>query len=121
MRTHWSHPYIRKLPVLFLCLSALSTFAHAAGTGYNMTYVGGVKTVTLPPELITFTAGPNVDLVTSVCVSCHSSDYPTTQAYMDRAGWLAVIDKMKNNFGMLPIGNTDESLILDYLTTYYGP
>ena len=119
MRTHLSCLSRRKLVTLFLCLSMFPVLVHAAGTGYNMTYVGGVKTVTLSPEEVTFTTGPNVALVTVVCSSCHSSDYPTTQAHHTRSGWLAVIDKMKNNFGMLPIGNTDESLILDYLTTYY--
>jgi sulfite dehydrogenase (cytochrome) subunit B len=120
MRTHWSCPYLRNLCALCLCLSVCSTVAHAAGTGYNMTYVGGVKTVTLPPETATFKDGLNVVLVTNECASCHSSDYPTTQPYQDRAGWLAVVDKMKDNFGMMPLGNTDEALIIDYLTTYYG-
>jgi sulfite dehydrogenase (cytochrome) subunit B len=120
MRTHWPYPCMYKLCALCLCLSVFSTLAHAAGTGYNMTYIGGVKTVTLPPEITTFKTGPNVELVTSACASCHSSDYPTTQPYQDRAGWLAVVDKMKDNFGMMPLGNTDEALIIDYLTTYYG-
>lgn len=110
----------RLLPALALALGTLPILALAAGTGYNMTYVGGVKTVIMPPETAAFAPGPNVDLVTATCGECHSVDYPTTQAPQDWAGWLAVMDKMQNNYGMEPLSNSDQSMILEYLTTYYG-
>lgn len=112
-----------KLAFICLCFSLFSLLpqlANAAGTGYNTTYVNGVKTITLPVETAVFTSGPDVVLVTETCTECHSADYPTTQPSQSRDGWLAVIEKMEHNFEMAPLTNTDQSLILDYLTTYYG-
>lgn len=120
MRIPRPHQYIPDLGAVCLCLSVLSTPAYAAGTGYNMTYEGGVKTVILPEETAVLTAGLNVELVTMACTSCHSADYPTTQPYQDRVGWLTLVEKMIDHFNMEPISHTDEALIVDYLTTYYG-
>ena len=106
---------------LFVSLFGLLPYlANAAGTGYNMSYVNGIKTITLPEETAAFTPGPNVALVTQVCTGCHSADYPTTQPYQTRNEWLSVLEKMQNNYGMMPLGNTEQTLILDYLTTNYG-
>ncbi len=94
--------------------------AFAAGTGYNMTYSNGVKTITLPPETAAFKVALYSDVATRVCADCHSSDYPTTQPFQSRSGWQAVLDKMKFNFGMPSPGTTDEAQIIDYLTVNYG-
>lgn len=108
-----------KCGVAALLLGCVIT-VEAAGTGYNMTYYNGVKTVTLPPETAAFKLALYSDIATVVCADCHSSDYPTTQPYQSRSGWQAVLDKMKVNFGMPSPGPIDEGYIVDYLTSNYG-
>lgn len=101
-------------------LLASAVAANAAGSGYNMTYYNGIKTITLPPETAAFNVALYSDVATRVCADCHSADYPTTQPYQSRAGWQAVLDKMKFTFGMPSPGTTDEGYIIDYLTANYG-
>ena len=49
---------------------------------------------------------PGHDLVENNCASCHSLDYPRTNApFMDRKTWQAEVDKMTNVFGA-PIAPT---------------
>jgi len=60
------------------------------------------------------------DLVENNCASCHSLDYPRTNApFMDRKTWQAEVDKMINVFGA-PIAPDDAKAIVDYLTKNYG-
>ena len=63
---------------------------------------------------------PGHDLVENNCASCHSLDYPRTNApFMDRKTWQAEVDKMTNVFGA-PIAPGDAKAIVDYLTKNYG-
>jgi len=63
---------------------------------------------------------PGHDLVENHCASCHSLDYPRTNApFMDRTTWQAEVDKMINVFGA-PIAPDDAKAIVDYLTKNYG-
>lgn len=117
--------YITRNTILIMSVFCINSMLyvlplHAAGTNYNTTYVNGVKTITLPVETAEFTPGPNVELVEHICTSCHSADYPTTQPYQDRTGWHEVVEKMHHVFHMDALTITDEDLIVDYLTTYYG-
>lgn len=64
--------------------------------------------------------GPGRDVVENNCASCHSLDYPTTNAvFMDRKTWQAEVDKMIKVFGA-PIEPKDAAVIVDYLTKNYG-
>ena len=63
---------------------------------------------------------PGHDVVENNCASCHSLDYPRTNApFMDRKTWQAEVDKMINVFGA-PIVPGDAKAIVDYLTKNYG-
>ena len=97
--------------ILLLCLLLL---------GQGVVRGETIKTITLPPETATLDSGDNVDLVTTKCDMCHSVDYLSTQPLPARGGWQAVVDKMKNVFGMPALSSTDRTLIVDYLVTHYG-
>jgi len=63
---------------------------------------------------------PGHDIVENNCASCHSLDYPRTNApFMDRKMWQAEVDKMINVYGA-PIEPNDAKAIIDYLTKNYG-
>jgi hypothetical protein len=63
---------------------------------------------------------PGRDAVENNCTSCHSLDYPRTNApFMNRKMWQAEIDKMINVFGA-PIGPGDAAVMVDYLVKHYG-
>lgn len=57
---------------------------------------------------------------TQVCVACHSVDYiPMNSPFLDKAGWVATVNKMKNAFGA-PIASEDVDAIATYLAANYG-
>jgi hypothetical protein len=69
---------------------------------------------------VTLADAPGRDAVESNCGSCHSLDYPRTNApFLDRKQWQAEIDKMINVFGA-PIEPREASAIVDYLVKNYG-
>ena len=54
------------------------------------------------------------------CGSCHSLDYPRTNApFLNRQGWEAEVNKMIIVFGA-PVTADDAKTIVDYLTKNYG-
>jgi sulfite dehydrogenase (cytochrome) subunit B len=78
-----------------------------------------ILTVTLPRPSIAFKAGPNVDLATANCRTCHSAAYIYTQPPLNRAQWTAEVLKMKNSYGA-PIDPNDVDKIVDYLVSQNG-
>ena len=66
------------------------------------------------------TDAPGRGMVESNCASCHSLDYPRTNApFMNRKMWQAEIDKMIKVFGA-PIEPADAAVIVEYLVKHYG-
>ena len=63
--------------------------------------------------------GPGKDRVVGNCITCHSLDYLKMNSFLDRDGWKAELDKMKNKMGA-PISDSDAPLILEYLATHFG-
>ena len=63
--------------------------------------------------------GQGSDIVAQTCVACHSLKL-VTQNRADREGWLAMIRWMQEKQGLWPLGPNEE-VILDYLSTHYGP
>lgn len=74
---------------------------------------------TLPPETATLKAGPGVDLANSICLTCHSADYVSTQPKLSRAAWTASVQKMKTKYGA-PIADNQVDPLVDYLVKTYG-
>ena len=57
---------------------------------------------------------------TGQCIACHSLDYIQMNApFLDKAGWIASINKMINAFGA-PISQEDVDVIATYLAERYG-
>jgi mono/diheme cytochrome c family protein len=57
---------------------------------------------------------------TQACIACHSLDYiPMNSRFLDKAGWVATVNKMINAFGA-PIAKEDVDAIATYLAENYG-
>jgi len=77
------------------------------------------KKIELPPENPSFKPGKGSELMGSYCLTCHSTEYFTTQPPLPRKGWEAIVIKMRDKFGAtIPDSNIPE--ITDYLTEHYG-
>jgi len=75
----------------------------------------------LPAETAAFAPGPNLEVVQSNCVACHSSDYISAQprSFKDKKGfWQAEVSKMIKAYHA-PIKEEDVGKIVDYLTATY--
>lgn len=97
-----------------------SVFVAMLGLQGNVASAGGVKTIDLLPATVDFKPGLYVGQVREACLDCHSADYVVYQPAQDRAGWKAVLDKMRDSFHMDPLLPNAEANILDYLVTSYG-
>jgi len=95
-------------------------FMATLGLQGGIANAGGVKTIKLLPATVDFKPGPNVAQVREACLECHSADYVVYQPRQDRAGWKAVLDKMRDSMHMDPLSANAEANILDYLVTSYG-
>ena len=73
----------------------------------------------LPPERTVLKPGAGRELVLGQCVACHSADYITTQPPLDRAAWVASVEKMRSKYGATVPTNVAPA-IADYLAAQYG-
>ena len=62
--------------------------------------------------------GPARRVILKSCTVCHGLDIYATKA-LDRAGWQAQVDAMKAKGAV--ITDADASVLLDYLTSNFGP
>jgi mono/diheme cytochrome c family protein len=77
------------------------------------------KKIELPQETPSFKPGKGSELMGSYCLTCHSTEYFTTQPPLPRKGWEAIVIKMRDKFGAtIPDSSIPE--ITDYLTENYG-
>lgn len=71
-----------------------------------------------PMETGTYKPGTGAELAQSLCITCHSTEYVTTQPPLPRKFWEATVKKMKEKYAApLPEDNT---ALIDYLTGAYG-
>ena len=68
------------------------------------------------PELVD---APGKDLVTAVCSECHEAAPKITKFKKSRAAWADLITDMQNRG--LTADEKDLEVVLNYLTTNYGP
>ena len=73
----------------------------------------------LPTDQPKFRAGPGAELATANCLLCHSADYVSTQPPLDRAAWLATVNKMREKYGA-PLPTNQVNRVVDYLANSYG-
>ncbi len=80
------------------------------------------KTITLPPDnaMATLAPGPGMETARANCGICHSTDYIVRQPRGDAKQWQAEVTKMIKVFGA-PVSPENEKIIVDYLSTAYGP
>lgn len=80
------------------------------------------RAIKLPDDnaMATLKPGPGVDVSTANCAICHSTDYIVRQPGNDAKHWEAEVRKMVTVFGA-PIGDEDVKVIVDYLSSAYGP
>jgi hypothetical protein len=64
-------------------------------------------------------AGPNKDVVTRTCGSCHDLDMVFDAAGQTREGWNGTIEEM-TGYG-LKVSPGERAQILEYLTSFLGP
>jgi hypothetical protein len=64
-------------------------------------------------------AGPNKDLVSRACSSCHDLDMVFEAAGQTREGWNGTIEEM-TGYG-LNVSPAERAQILEYLTSFLGP
>lgn len=70
-------------------------------------------------EMAELPAGPDRDLVSKTCTSCHDLQMVFDAAGISREIWDATLDQMADNG--LTISAADRAKILNYLATYLGP
>ena len=58
------------------------------------------------------------ELAQSLCITCHSTEYVSTQPPLPRKFWEATVKKMKDKYAA-PLPD-DNSALIDYLTSAYG-
>ena len=64
--------------------------------------------------------GEGKDLVTGYCNTCHSPRYILMQPPLTHDQWAAEVTKMVKIFG-IEIPDSDQTLIINYLTEHYSP
>ena len=65
--------------------------------------------------------GAGLDKVEVNCGACHSLDYIVGNSpFMNRQVWDAEVTKMIKAYGA-PVSDADAKVIVEYLTTNYGP
>lgn len=79
----------------------------------------GEVSITLPPETGVYKTAPGVEVVQANCLTCHSTEYVSSQPPMPRKFWEANVKKMKEKFGA-PIQDAQVAALVDYLTATYG-
>lgn len=62
---------------------------------------------------------PGIDAIQRQCMGCHSPKI-IAQARATREGWIQLIRWMQETQGLWDL-STDESAVLDYLSTHYAP
>ncbi|CAN5795301.1 hypothetical protein BH11VER1_BH11VER1_33730 [soil metagenome] len=71
-----------------------------------------------PTETGTYKPGKGVELAQSLCITCHSTEYVSTQPPLPRKFWEATVKKMKEKYAA-PLPD-DATALVDYLTSNYG-
>ncbi|HTI68783.1 MAG TPA: cytochrome c [Candidatus Limnocylindria bacterium] len=73
----------------------------------------------LPPETAELKPGPGRDAAKVSCLLCHSADYISTQPKLEKSGWIAEVQKMREKYGA-PISTNQVDSLVEYLVTNYG-
>lgn len=76
------------------------------------------STFTWPAETGSYKPGKGVELAQGLCITCHSTEYVSSQPPLPRKFWEATVKKMKEKYAApLP---EDATALVEYLTSAYG-
>jgi mono/diheme cytochrome c family protein len=99
-------------------LSSHTALAAAVLTVAGVSYAKAV-TYTLPEETSTLRPGPGVETAQNNCLTCHSTDYVSTQPpNRGKVFWEAEVTKMIRVYHA-PINDADAKVIANYLAKTY--
>ena len=101
--------WFRILLFVTLCVTGLFGGLPARGDDRERVF-----TLNLPPDPISFQAGPGSHLANNYCLICHSAEYVYMQPPHPRERWMEIVKKMKTTFGC-PIPDEQISPLVDYL------
>jgi len=103
------------------CCVAGLTFSLSLMVAVGVGAPAAEKSIKLPEDnpLGQLKPGPNVDVVRSRCLACHSTDYIVLQPASDAKKWEGEVQKMIKVYGA-PISEADAQAIVEYLATAYG-
>src|SRR6266436_2482051 len=79
----------------------------------------GVSVLPAGAGAVELPAGPNKDIVTRACGSCHDLDMVFEAAGQTREGWSGTIEEM-TGYG-LKVSPDERAQILEYLVSFLGP
>jgi hypothetical protein len=79
----------------------------------------GVLLASASAGAVELPAGPNKDVVSRACSSCHDLDMVFDAAGQTREGWNGTIEEMAG-YG-LKVSPDERAQILEYLVTFLGP
>lgn len=79
---------------------------------------GGGSLPAMEPEDLP--EGPGREETFYTCSACHSFALVAQQG-LSRERWDALLDWMAEEQGMDPLGGEERRLVLDYLSTWFGP
>ena len=103
------------------CCVACLTFSLVLMVAVSPGVRAAEKSIKLPDDnaMAQLKPGPNVDVVRTNCIACHSTDYIVRQPASDAKKWEVEVQKMIKVYGA-PISEADAKAIVQYLATAYG-
>jgi hypothetical protein len=93
--------------------------AVSASKSAGKTASSQVHTITLPKYPPEIPPGPNVEVYTKDCLTCHTARYVSMQPRFPKSVWQSEIKKMTDAYGAA-IPDADQPLILEYLLAVKG-
>lgn len=102
----------RALCLLPILLALILTGAHRTGFAQD----SGTRSITLPADPIGFQPGPGSQLVSALCLICHSAEYVYMQPPHPPDEWARIVKKMRSAFGC-PIEDPQIEPIVEYLVS----
>lgn len=99
-------------------ISGLTTLPEASRTGSASD--GGPARAVENGDLGLLVAAKGAAATHAYCTVCHSERIVAQQG-LTREDWLETLEYMVDEHGMAPIEESDFDLVVDYLSTHYGP
>ena len=110
--------------IAWLSSTTASTSSSAGNVGESAATVGvataGAAHETGEADFGLLVAADGAEATHAYCTVCHSERIVAQQG-LTREDWLETLEYMVDEHGMAPIDGPDFELVVDYLSTHYGP